>query len=115
MPKRMRRSKPPASPSSSKESKKQRYGLLKSCDIVERTVLKSPNLTALALVRVGDTLDIEFRPGPPALLVAMTSAGTAAGAIDCPSSPQIVECIQLGVRYVAKVLSLRERFCRVRV
>jgi hypothetical protein len=95
----------------------ERYGeaLLKSCNIVRTTVLISPNRTALALIQVGDTLDIEFRPGPPPLLVAMTPAGTAAGAISCTSTTQIVECIQRGFRYVAKVLTLRQKSCKVRV
>jgi hypothetical protein len=88
---------------------------LRSCDIVQTTVLTSPNRTALALVRVGDTLTVEFRPGPPSLLVAMTNAGTAAGAITCASKTQIAKCTQLGVKYVAKVLSLRGHRCRVRI
>jgi hypothetical protein len=92
-----------------------RDAMLKSCEIVETTVLTSPNRTALALVRVGDTLAIEFRRGPPSRLVAMTTAGTAAGAVDCSSTTQIAECIKLGVKYNAKVLCLRRDFCRVRV
>jgi hypothetical protein len=91
------------------------HALLRRCNIVETTVLALPNRAALALVKVGDVLQVEFRPGPPPLLVAMTRAGTAAGAIDCASRSQIAACIQLGVNYVAKVLLLSGSSCKVRV
>lgn len=119
---RKRRSTPakrPTKPRLSEHSRavgqRSRDVLLRSCDITETTVLVSPNATALALVQVGDILAVEFRPGPPPLVLAMTGAGTAAGAINCVSTSEIVACIQLGVEYVAKVLVLGRRSCKVRV
>ena len=84
-------------------------------DVIETTILKSPNRPALALIRVGDTLDVEFRRGPPSLLVAMTPAGTAARAISCKSMTQIVDRLKKGERFVAEVLSIRQNGCRVRL
>lgn len=85
------------------------------CDIAEGTKLDLPNRTALATVRVGDLLNIEFRPGPPPLLVAMAKTGSGAGSINSPSARQIMECIRRGNCYVAEVLDLEGLACRVHI
>jgi hypothetical protein len=84
-----------------------------ACDILEETALISTNRTALALVHVGETLQIEYRPGPPPLVVAMTKAGTAAGALNSSLSVTVADCIHLGVSYVVKVLSVEKQRCIV--
>ena len=85
------------------------------CNILEMTVLSLPNRTALASIHIGDMLEIEFRPGPPRFLVVMTKGGSAAGAIVSSSTDRLVECMQRGFGYVAKVVDLSGDICKVLV
>jgi hypothetical protein len=85
------------------------------CKIVEIVDLSQTNKTALKAVRVGQRLQVEFRPTPPQRLVVMTKQGSAAGAIVSPRSQKLIDCIEQGRKYVAKVIALSEGQCRVLV
>src|SRR5947207_12117892 len=63
------------------------------CNVIETTTLNSPDRTVIAILRVGDTLQIVFQPGPPRRLVAQHGSGSIAGSITSPAMLQIIECI----------------------
>jgi hypothetical protein len=83
------------------------------CDIVELTNLNSPNATVLRTLKVGDVLDVQFRTGPPARLVAVTPRGSIAGSITSASMLQLIQCIGAGWNYEAEILQLSGGMCQV--
>ncbi len=85
------------------------------CNINETTNLNSPDRTVLAGLRTGDVLTVEFKTGPPRVLVAVTEARAVAGSITSPSMPQVIQCIQQGWHYVAEVLAVRGAVCQIRI
>jgi len=86
------------------------------CNIVETTVLNSPNKQVLASLRVGDFLSVSFEVGPPRRLLAKNKTGDVAGSITSPSMLQIIECInENNVQYIAVVQSIKGGTCEVRV
>jgi hypothetical protein len=69
----------------------------------------------LATLRAGDILNVDFQPGPPRRLVAV-HAGSVAGSITSPHSPQIIQCISRNGRvFVAEVIMIRGGVCQVQV
>lgn len=84
------------------------------CDIVDLTMLNSPDRTVLATLSAGMSLPLEYQAGPPRRLVAVAPAGIA-GSITSISLPQLIQCIQNNNKYVAEILSLRGAVCQVRV
>ena len=85
------------------------------CAIDELTSLNSVSPSALQAVAPGTLLDVAFLSGPPQRLVAQNGAGQTVGSITSRSMLQIIECIQIGCRYVAEVVSIQGGACQVRV
>jgi hypothetical protein len=85
------------------------------CAIDEITVLNSPNRAVLTTLAAGATLTLDFQPGPPRRLVAITSGREIAGSITSISLPQLIQCIGQGVIFVADILNLTGAVCQVRV
>jgi hypothetical protein len=83
------------------------------CEVVEKVTLTMTNRTALATVRIGTTLKIQLRPGPPPFLVVVTTDDSAVGAAVFSAAAQVAECIQHGYVYVADVLAVRGTHCKV--
>ena len=76
------------------------------CHIVERTKVNSPDPTVRATLRNGDTLSLEYDPGPPKRLLVRTPAGAILGSITSPSMPQLIQCIGAGFAYDVVVLGI---------
>lgn len=85
------------------------------CVLEEITTLNSASLNGLRNVRVGDDLDVAFIEGPPRRLLVLDQEGEALGTITSRSMLQIIECIQAGRNYKARVLSVNGGACQVRV
>jgi hypothetical protein len=86
------------------------------CNIVEATILNSPDRTVISTLRAGDVLEVAFLSGPPQRLVARTQNGAIAGSITSPSMPQIIQCItQRNVAYVADVTAVTGGMCAVSI
>jgi hypothetical protein len=84
------------------------------CNVVETTALNSPVRAVVSTLNTGDVLDIVFVPGPPQQLLAQHN-GRLAGSITSPSMLQIINCINQGHSYIARVLSVRGAICEVRI
>ena len=83
--------------------------------VAKEVILTMTNRTALGTVHVGNTLDIQFRPGPPAFLVVMTKDGRAVGAAVFPTMSEVAKRIKYGCAFVPDGLAVRGTHCRVRV
>ena len=85
------------------------------CDIIEVTILNSPDSTVLAGLSKGNLLDVVYQAGPPQQLLAEVH-GQKAGSITSPSMLQIIRCITTqGRQYVAEVIKVSGAICQVRV
>jgi hypothetical protein len=107
---RWRPTAPPEKPSGRKPKD---GGKPNPCDIVEKTNLNSPNRQVLTGLKVGDVLDVEFRP--PALVAVTVPKKLVAGSITSPSMNRILGCIKQGEHYEAEVLSISGAICQVEV
>lgn len=90
-------------------------GGIDPCALTEDTVINSPVAAVIARLNVGDVLIVELERGPPVRLIVRTKGGNIAGAITSAKLPQIITCIETGVRYQALVTSIRGGAVRVRV
>jgi hypothetical protein len=85
------------------------------CNIVENTIVNSPDRTVLRTVRVNDVLSVRLSPGPPIQLLVETSAGAVLGSLTSASVPQLVNCIGSGFSYSAIVTSIQGGVCNVQI
>lgn len=85
------------------------------CNLIEMTLLNSPNRDVLVGLRSGDRLVVRFEQGPPQRLLAEDNRGNVAGSITGPKMTQIIQCIRAGHEYNAEVLSVHGSQCRVRI
>ncbi len=76
------------------------------CMIVEQTVLSSPVPAVVAVVSVGQVLDVLLETTPRKRLVVQTTGGAVAGAITSARLVDFIECIEAGFDYVAEVLAV---------
>jgi hypothetical protein len=85
------------------------------CEIVEETILNSPNREILRTLETGEVLTISYVSGPPPQLLVL-QADTTAGSITSPSMLAIIRCIESeGRMYQATVLSVLGAVCKVRI
>lgn len=77
------------------------------CDLVEPTVLNSPDRNVVATVRVGDALPVRYDHGPPKRLLVQALSGAVVGSLTPPSLAQLISCIEAGASYEAVVLAIR--------
>lgn len=75
------------------------------CDIVEETVLNSPNAAVVSTLSVGDILHIELEFDSEKRVVAKSPGGEIAGSITSTRLLDLIECIQEGHEYEAEVTS----------
>lgn len=85
------------------------------CDIVDVTMLNSPDRAVLSTLSAGDVLTLNYLQGPPRRLVAETDKGQAAGSITSIALPQLIKCMQANVKYKAEVISVKGALCQVRI
>lgn len=85
------------------------------CVISDVTSLNSVSPVALHGIRPGYILNVVFLVGPPQRLVVQDFSGQIVGSITSRSMLQIIECIQGGRNYVAKVLGIQGGSCQVRI
>jgi hypothetical protein len=87
----------------------------KNCaDIVLRTQLASPDPEVIEELGIGDILNIRLSSatGP---LQAVTIDGIVAGAILSSNPALLINCINEGYEYIAKVLSVNGGDCQVSI
>lgn len=78
------------------------------------TVLQSPRPTAVAVLAVGDRLEVRQDGGSPSLL-AHTAGGQVVGAVVPPDIDTMADCLAAGRRFVATVLRVSGGAVEVRV
>lgn len=83
-------------------------------DLIIRTQLASPDPAVLADLRVGDILTVRLlsATGP---LQAVTHDGNIAGAILTSDPGLLINCINNGHEYMAKILSINGGDCQVSI
>lgn len=78
------------------------------CNVVELTVVNSPNRTVVTTIRVNDVLEVRYVPGPPKQLIVVTGGNAILGSLTPPSMAQLIACITAqGVNYEAVVLGIQ--------
>jgi hypothetical protein len=90
-------------------------GVQQNCaDIVLRTQLASPDPAVVADLEVGDILNVKLltATGP---LQALTQDGDVAGAILTSDPALLINCINSGYEYLAKVLSVHGGDCQISI
>jgi hypothetical protein len=74
------------------------------CNIRTLATLRSPSARVVALISVGDDLEVRINAAPGIeVLEAFHSMHGRVGVIDCPEEQSIIECISQGHRYQARV------------
>lgn len=77
------------------------------CGIRESGILRSPDPSVVRRLRLGDELDVIVQDVSGVyVLVAVAPDGSVVGAIDCRSEQQLVECIEQGNAYAARIDTL---------
>jgi hypothetical protein len=85
------------------------------CDSLKfLAVVSSPQPNALAGLRVGILLDISVQSTPRSAVI-VTHGRTVVGALTGPKVSTLVNCIQNGYEFKAKVMSLSSGRCEVEV
>ena len=78
------------------------------CAIKDEGVLRSPAAAVVAALRNGMDLDVVVRDvGGVKVLVAVAAGGATAGVIDCEREQELLDCIEQGNSYVARVTLVR--------
>lgn len=72
------------------------------CMFTEETILASPNMSVVSALSIGDVMTI-IQSGPR--VVAQAPTGTA-GAITSARLPLIIQCLNAGQQYLAKVTQI---------
>lgn len=88
-------------------------GTITDCQKVSiKTSVTSPNPAVLAILSVGDKLDITLQTatGP---LIAVTNAGSVLGAVFTTKLSQLIECINKGYTYIATILEIDGGSCEI--
>lgn len=80
-----------------------------------QTQLSSPKPDVVSKLKIGNTLNIELITINTQVVVAAIFNEEIAGGIASPQISSIRECIQIGVKYRAKVISIREGLVRIEV
>jgi len=74
------------------------------CNIRALATLRSPSPRVVALISVGDELNVGINTAPGIeVLEALHSVHGHVGVIDCPEEQSIIECMSQGHRYRARV------------
>lgn len=76
------------------------------CNFTENTVLSSPNAAVVAKLAVGTVLDVVLVSGQVKKLLARTSSVETAGSITSARMLDLIECIEKGIEYGAKIKSI---------
>jgi len=85
----------------------------KNCESLSiKTQLASPKPTVISKLKIGDFLTIDLTP-PRGPVQAITGDGEIAGAILSPTIAQLIECINDGHIYKAKVLEIKGGNCQI--
>ncbi len=74
------------------------------CNIIERTVLNSPVAAVVLTLSVGSVLSVHFVEHPRTRLEVLDGKGQTAGAVTSPRLIDLIECIQQGNNYEARVI-----------
>ena len=85
------------------------------CDIVEETVLNSPNPEVVSGLEPGQRLSVVLVAEPRQRVVAMTASGQIAGSITFPRLLTLIECIGKERSYEAEVLRVDHGLVLIRV
>lgn len=78
------------------------------------TEVRSQNQALLALVQVGEVLGVQLRAGPP-ISVVIVRGGQDLGGIVSPKATRLRECITMGTKYSATVISVNGGVVKVRI
>jgi hypothetical protein len=76
------------------------------CAIYETAILASPVATVVATLNVDDKLTVGLETSPRNRVVVRTKDGKVAGAITSVQLVNMIECMQSGYAYEAKVKSI---------
>jgi hypothetical protein len=76
-------------------------------------LLDSPKPAVIAMLRVGDILELEFGGQRQVVIEARTRNGQVAGAVT--GLPKLRRCMQEGYRYIAEVMSVKGGACNVQI
>ena len=84
------------------------------CDISARVPINSPIPKVVKTLQVGDELDVELRKdGSKKIVAAVTRSGEVAGSLTPRQLADLIECLENGVRYTARVSKIDSGFCEV--
>jgi hypothetical protein len=83
-----------------------------SCNIVERVPLNSPKPAVVSRLRVGDELDVILQAKS---LIARAQIHGPAGSLTPKSLALLIDCIENGNEYIAKVIKLSGGACEVEI
>jgi hypothetical protein len=83
-----------------------------SCNIVEAVPLNSPKASVISKLKVGDELDVVLQVKS---LIARAQSHGAAGSLTPKSLAALIECIEKGHEYIAKVIKLSGGACEVEI
>jgi hypothetical protein len=87
-----------------------------TCDtLVIDTLLSSPKPDVVALIEVGDVLDVTLADESGTTTVVVTKDGAVAGGLAAPMLPRLRQCMLEGTEYAAKVTAKKDALVRVRV
>lgn len=84
----------------------------RGCNIVETVPLNSPKAQVISKLKVGDELDVILVNHA---LIARAPIHGAAGSLTPKSLADLVQCIEAGNEYVAKVISVSGGVCQVEI
>jgi hypothetical protein len=82
-------------------------------DINFETTLYSPDPSVLALIKKGDILTIDYTP-PKGPLIAVHK-GKIAGTIITKLSPQLIVCLESGVKFIGVVKIISGGSCTLQI
>jgi hypothetical protein len=87
-----------------------------SCELLKFSILvSSPQPAGVALLTVGDVLDIDVTQMGAQVVVRVLKGGTAVGGLAGPDATKLRNCMDEGHAYKATVLSLNGGQVRVEV
>lgn len=78
----------------------------KKCAIVEKTILNSPVHAVVSTLVANIELDVALEQTPRKRLVALNAGGAVAGSITSSRLVDLIECIEAGHEYIARVISV---------
>lgn len=81
--------------------------------LVIDTQVVSPRAGVISSIVVGDLLDVALDQSGATVVVLHN--GVIAGGLMAPAVPRLRRCVELGTRYVARVVARQDALVRVRV